>query len=35
MRKSNLHETLVKIGAYVLSEFGYLIAQEPGKSYQE
>jgi AP-2 complex subunit alpha len=35
MRKTTLHETLIKIGAYVLSEFGYLIAQEPGKGYQE
>lgn len=35
MRKSTLHETLIKIGAYVLSEFGYLIAEEPGKGYQE
>ncbi len=33
MKKNNLHETLVKIGAYVLSEFGYLIANEPGKGY--
>lgn len=35
MRKTTLHETLIRIGAYVLSEFGYLIAQEPGKGYQE
>ena len=35
MRKTTLHETLIKIGAYVLSEFGYLIAQEPGKGYQD
>ena len=35
MKKPNLHETLVRIGAYVLSEFGNLIANEPGKSYQE
>jgi AP-2 complex subunit alpha len=35
MRKGSLHETLVKIGAYILSEFGYLIAEEPGKGYQE
>lgn len=33
MRKPILHETLVKIGAYVLSEFGYLIAGEVGKGY--
>lgn len=35
MKKNNLHETLIKIGAYVLSEFGYLIANEQGKGYQE
>ncbi len=35
MRKGSLHETLVKIGAYILSEFGYLISEEPGKGYQE
>lgn len=33
MKKNNLHETLIKIGAYVLSEFGYLIANEQGKGY--
>lgn len=33
MKKPNLHETLVRIGAYVLSEFGNLIANEPGKGY--
>ena len=32
MRTKSLHEVMIKIGAYVLSEFGYLIAQEPGKS---
>lgn len=26
LKKSTTHESLVKIGAYVLSEFGYLIA---------
>lgn len=30
MKMSSLHETMVKIGAFVLSEFGYLIANEPG-----
>ncbi len=33
MKKNNLHETLIKIGAYVLSEFGFLIAAETGKGY--
>jgi hypothetical protein len=33
LKKKTLHETLVKIGAYVLSEFGYIIALEPGKGY--
>lgn len=32
MRTKSLHEAMIKIGAYVLSEFGYLIASEPGKS---
>lgn len=35
LKKANAHESLVKIGAYVLSEFGYLIAKEPGKSCSE
>lgn len=30
-----LHETMVKIGAYVLSEFGYLIAESDGKPHKE
>jgi len=34
MRAKSLHEAMIKIGAYVLSEFGYLIATEPGKSIQ-
>ena len=33
MRTPSLHEAMVKIGSYVLSEFGYLIANEPGKSF--
>jgi len=33
MRKPSLHEALIKIGSYVLSEFGYLIANEPGKGF--
>ena len=33
MRTPSLHEAMIKIGSYVLSEFGYLIADEPGKSY--
>lgn len=35
LKKASIHETLVRIGAYVLSEFGYLVANEPGKGYQE
>lgn len=31
----SLHETMVKIGAYVLSEFGNLIADMPGKGYKK
>lgn len=34
MKLPSLHETMVKIGAYVLSEFGYLIASEPDKGFQ-
>jgi hypothetical protein len=34
MKTKSLHEAMTKIGAYVLSEFGYLIASEPGKSLQ-
>ena len=34
MRTPSLHEAMIKIGAYVLSEFGYLIADQPGKSMQ-
>lgn len=33
MRTPSLHEAMIKIGCYVLSEFGYLIANEPGKGY--
>lgn len=33
MRTPSLHEALIKIGSYVLSEFGYLIASEPGKGF--
>ena len=32
MRTPSLHEAMIKIGAYVLSEFGYLIVDQPGKS---
>ncbi|CDW83693.1 ap-2 complex subunit alpha-2-like [Stylonychia lemnae] len=31
MSMPSLHETMVKVGAYVLSEFGYSIADLPGK----
>ena len=34
MRTPSLHEALIKIGSYVISEFGYLIANEPGKGYE-
>ena len=34
MRTPSLHEALIKIGSYVLSEFGYLIANEPGKGFE-
>ncbi|WFD19576.1 hypothetical protein MCAP1_001810 [Malassezia caprae] len=30
LRRAACHETLVKLGTYVLSEFGYLIADQPG-----
>ena len=33
MRTPSLHEAMIKIGAYVLSEFGYLIAGEHGKDH--
>ena len=33
MRTPSLHEAMIKIGSYVLSEFGYLIANEPNKSF--
>ncbi len=35
LKKQICHETLIKIGAYVLSEFGDLIAKEQGKGIQE
>ena len=31
----SLHENMVKIGAYVLSEFGHLIYDQPGKNAQK
>ena len=33
MKINSLHETMVKIGAYVISEFGSSISDQPGKSY--
>ena len=33
MKTPSLHEAMIKIGAYVLSEFGSHIASKPGKSY--
>ena len=33
LKKQSVHETLIKIGAYVLSEFGDMIVHE--KSYQD
>lgn len=35
MKTPSLHEAMVKIGAYVLSEFGNLIADKPGKGYKD
>jgi hypothetical protein len=35
MRTPSLHEAMIKIGSYVLSEFGYLIASEPGKGFTQ
>jgi AP-2 complex subunit alpha len=32
VKQDHVHETLVKIGAYILGEFGHLIAEEPGCS---
>ncbi|KAI6362533.1 hypothetical protein MCOR25_006169 [Pyricularia grisea] len=32
LRQDHCHETLVKIGTYILGEFGHLIAEEPGCS---
>ncbi|KAJ1325142.1 AP-2 complex subunit alpha [Microdochium nivale] len=32
IKQDHCHETLVKIGAYILGEFGHLIAEEPGCS---
>jgi hypothetical protein len=32
MKTKSLHESMIKIGAYVLCEFGYLIAEQDGKS---
>ena len=33
MRTPSLHEAMIKIGSFVLSEFGYLIANEPNKGF--
>ena len=35
MKINSLHETMVKIGAYVISEFGSSIADQEGKSYED
>jgi AP-2 complex subunit alpha len=32
VKQDHCHETLVKIGAYILGEFGHLVAEEPGCS---
>jgi len=32
LQSKRAHEALVKLGAYVLGEFGFLIAEEPGRS---
>ena len=34
MKTASLHETMVKICSYVLSEFGYLIVDHDGKSFK-
>lgn len=35
MKTRTLHETMVKIGAYVLAEYGDLIAQQDGKPFKD
>lgn len=35
MKTRSLHETMIKIGAYVLSEFGYLLADQEGKTMRD
>jgi len=35
LQSSRAHETLVKVGAYVLGEFGFLVADKPGRSGSE
>ena len=35
MKTPSLHEAMVKIGAYVLSEFGYLIADKADKGFPQ
>ncbi|BGP53451.1 hypothetical protein JCM8202_001094 [Rhodotorula sphaerocarpa] len=32
LHKPSVHENLIKVGAYVLGEYGHLIADEPGRS---
>lgn len=35
LQNDNVHETMIKLGASVLPEFGYHIADAPGKGYNE
>jgi len=35
LQAQHVHETLVKVGAYILGEFGFLIAEEAGKSGED
>ena len=35
LESQRAHETLVQVGSYVLGEFGYLIAEKPGRSGEE
>jgi AP-2 complex subunit alpha len=35
LQSKRAHETLVKVGAYVLGEFGFLIADRPGRSGED
>lgn len=32
LQKPSVHENLIKVGAYILGEYGHLVADEPGRS---